>query len=59
MVQFLSGPIWKTSILDFVDYHCVVFDNEEENKFEYTTIHNVRLPPRSSSSRWWPPSSTA
>ncbi|MCB0368261.1 MAG: hypothetical protein KDD45_02190 [Bdellovibrionales bacterium] len=27
---------WKTSILDFVDYHCVVFDNEEENKFEYT-----------------------
>jgi hypothetical protein len=33
IVQFLSGPLWKTSILDFVDYHCVVFDNEDENKF--------------------------
>jgi hypothetical protein len=27
--------------LDFVDYNCVVFDSEEENKFEYTVIHNV------------------
>ncbi len=45
LVQFLSGPLWKTSILDFVDYNCVVFDNEEENKFEYTVIHNVRPPP--------------
>ena len=43
MVQFLSGPLWKTRILDFVDYHCVVFDSEEENKFEYTTIHNVHV----------------
>lgn len=58
-MQFLSGPLWKTSILDFVDYHCVVFDSEEENKFEYTTIHNV--PPLSlrSSRNSWPASSTA
>jgi hypothetical protein len=28
IIQFLSGPVWKTSILDFVDYHCVVFDTE-------------------------------
>ena len=41
VVQFLTGPLWKSSILDFVDYHCVVFDTEEENKFEYTKIHNV------------------
>jgi hypothetical protein len=58
-VQFLSGPVWKVSILDFVDYHCVVFDSEEENKFEYTTIHNVPRPPRRSSNSWWPICSTA
>lgn len=59
LVQFLSGPLWKTSILDFVDYHCVVFDSEEENKFEYTTIHNVRPNPLRSSRNSSPASSTA
>jgi hypothetical protein len=23
--------------------NCIVFDNEDENKLEYTSIHNVRL----------------
>lgn len=41
VVQFLNSPIWRVSILDFVDEKCIIFDNEEENKFEYTTIHNV------------------
>ena len=41
MVQFLSSPIWRVSLLDFVDNKCIVFDNEEENKFEHTIIHNV------------------
>lgn len=59
LVQFLSGPLWKTSILDFVDYHCVVFDSEEENKFEYTTIHNVTPTPLRNSRSSWPVSSTA
>jgi len=43
MMQFLSSPIWTVSILDFVDNKCIVFDNEEENKFEYTIIHNVLI----------------
>ena len=43
MVQYLSSPIWRVSILDFVDNKCIVFDNQEENKFQYTTIHNVCL----------------
>jgi len=25
--------------MSFLDEHCVVFDNEEENKLEFTTIH--------------------
>ena len=24
-----------------IDKHCVIFDTEDENKFEYTTIHNA------------------
>ena len=26
--------------MDFVDEKCAVFDNDEENKFVYTEIHN-------------------
>ncbi|KRX01960.1 hypothetical protein PPERSA_07605 [Pseudocohnilembus persalinus] len=31
---------WKIPIYDFIDEYCIVFDDEEENKFEYTDIHN-------------------
>lgn len=40
IVQFLKSPGWRVPILEFIDEHCVVFDNEEENKFEYTKLHN-------------------
>jgi hypothetical protein len=33
--------VWKNPIVEFIDEHCLVFDNEEENKLEYTDIHNV------------------
>ena len=26
--------------MSFIDEHCIVFDDDEENKLEYTTIHN-------------------
>lgn len=29
--------------MTFLDEQCLVFDTEEENKLEYTGIHNVRL----------------
>ena len=25
--------------MSFLDEHCIIFDNEEENKLEYTGIH--------------------
>lgn len=28
--------------MSFLDENCIVFDNEDENKLEYTAIHNVR-----------------
>lgn len=36
----MTSPVWKIPIYDFIDEHCIIFDDEEENKFEYTTIHN-------------------
>ena len=27
--------------MSFLDENCIVFDNEDENKLEYTSIHNV------------------
>lgn len=27
--------------MSFLDENCLVFDNEDENKLEYTAIHNV------------------
>ena len=26
--------------MSFLDEYCIVFDNEDENKLEYTSIHN-------------------
>eukprot|EP00743_Colponemidia_sp_Colp-15_P001413 GILK01001550.1.p1 GENE.GILK01001550.1~~GILK01001550.1.p1 ORF type:complete len:467 (-),score=130.55 GILK01001550.1:826-2181(-) len=40
ILQFLKSPSWTVPILSFIDDNCVVFDNEEENKFIYTDIHN-------------------
>lgn len=41
IINFLRSPRWKTPIMSFLDDNCLVFDNEEENKLEYTQIHNV------------------
>lgn len=30
--------------MSFLDENCLVFDTEEENKLEYTQIHNVSEP---------------
>ncbi|CDW71873.1 UNKNOWN [Stylonychia lemnae] len=40
IITFLKSPRWKTPILSFLDEHCVIFDNDDENKLEYTIIHN-------------------
>ena len=28
--------------MSFVDESCIIFDTDDENKFEYTAIHEVR-----------------
>jgi hypothetical protein len=41
VTEFLKSPVWKNPIIDFIDDNCLVFDEEEENKLEYTEVHNV------------------
>ena len=39
IIGFLRSPRWKTPVMSFLDENCINFDNEEENKLEFTTIH--------------------
>ncbi|EGR31963.1 leucine rich repeat protein [Ichthyophthirius multifiliis] len=33
LLQYLVSPLWKIPIHEFIDNNCIVFDDEEENKF--------------------------
>ncbi|CAE7845116.1 unnamed protein product, partial [Symbiodinium necroappetens] len=35
-----SSPSWVAPIAQFVDQQCIIFEDEEENKLEYTECHN-------------------
>merc|ERR1719265_809710 len=39
ILQFMKSPTWAVPIMTWIDENCIVFDCEEENKFEYTTLH--------------------
>ena len=42
IIGFLRSPRWKAPVMSFIDEFCTVFDDEEENKLEFTKIHKVR-----------------
>lgn len=39
--QYLSSPLWRIPIVDFLETNCIYFEDTEENKFEYTKIFDV------------------
>ena len=39
VLQFLESDKFDCVVMDFIDEKCEIFDNEDENKFQYTTIH--------------------
>lgn len=39
ILNFIKSPRWKTPVLSFIDEYCIIFDDEDENKFEYTDLH--------------------
>ena len=41
IIGFLRSPRWKTPVMSYIDEYCTVFDNEDENKLEFTKIHMV------------------
>ena len=40
VLQFLESDKFDGVVMDFIDNKCEIFDNEEENKFEYSTVHS-------------------
>lgn len=39
MAEYLQSPVWKNPIISFVEEHCIVFEDTEENRLDYTEIH--------------------
>jgi hypothetical protein len=31
--------MWKAQIINFIDENCLIFEDVEENRLEYTTVH--------------------
>jgi hypothetical protein len=40
IITFLRSPRWRSPVMSFLDEHCIIFENEDENKLEYTPIHS-------------------
>ncbi len=40
VLQFIRSPLFRNPIKNFIDENCQIFDNELENSFEHTKIHN-------------------
>ena len=36
--QYLTSPLWSNPLLDFLEENCVIFEDVEENKFQYTKV---------------------
>ena len=36
--QYLTSPIWRNPLLDFIEENCLLFEDQQENKFESTKI---------------------
>lgn len=41
ILSIFQAATWSAPIAKFIDEHCVIFEDVEENKLEYTPIHNA------------------
>jgi hypothetical protein len=39
ILSFFHSPEWKAPVMSFIEDKCIVFDDEEESKLEYTIVH--------------------
>lgn len=42
IMSVFKAPTWEVPIMTFIDDNCVVFDTDDENKFAYSELHEVR-----------------
>mmetsp|Transcript_1667 Transcript_1667/g.3732 ORF Transcript_1667/g.3732 Transcript_1667/m.3732 type:complete len:539 (-) Transcript_1667:759-2375(-) len=40
VVDFLRGPLYINPLMAFIDEKCLIFTPEDENKLEYTVVHD-------------------
>ena len=40
MVDYLKSPLWTTEVCNFIDEHCILFGEEEENSFAHKETHD-------------------
>lgn len=40
IISILQSPVWSSPIEKFMDENCNIFEDEDENKLEYTECHN-------------------
>lgn len=40
VLNYIRSPLWKVPVSSFINEHSIVFDSDDENKLEYTKIHN-------------------
>eukprot|EP00931_Biecheleriopsis_adriatica_P045476 TRINITY_DN26049_c0_g1_i1.p1 TRINITY_DN26049_c0_g1~~TRINITY_DN26049_c0_g1_i1.p1 ORF type:complete len:415 (-),score=120.33 TRINITY_DN26049_c0_g1_i1:101-1345(-) len=41
VIGIFRSPTWILPVAQFVDENCAIFENQEENKLEYTLVHNA------------------
>lgn len=41
IVGIFKSPTWMVPVSQFVDQNCLCFEDQEENKLEYTLVHNA------------------
>ena len=41
VIQYIRSPYYYAPVLTYIDENCTIFDDNEENKLEYTEIHKV------------------
>jgi len=41
VMSLFKSPVWDLTVMGVIDDNCFLFTNEEENKFEYTEVHEM------------------
>lgn len=41
VIEIFRSVTWNLPVAQFVDENCTIFENQEENKLEYTLVHNA------------------